>query len=221
MTRTLSEHESIVLVARYGVPVADARRAGSPEDAAAAADAVGYPVVVKLHGDAIAHKTERGLVRLGVTDAEGVRAAAADLLARATADDGDVDLVVAPMIRGARELIAGLHTDPQFGRCVMVGVGGVLTEALGDVAFRLVPITEADADDMLDELRAQALLGPLRGEPAVDRAAIRAVLLALSALADGEPTVRAVDLNPLIVCDGRPVAVDALVEVSGNGEVDA
>ena len=213
MTRTLSEHESIALVARYGVPVADARRAGSPDDAAAAADAVGYPVVVKLHGDAIAHKTERGLVRLGVTDADAVSAAATDLLALATADDGVVDLVVAPMIRGARELIAGVHTDPQFGRCVMLGVGGVLTEALGDVAFRLVPITAADADDMLDELRAQALLGPVRGEPAVDRAAVRDVLLALSALAEGEPTVHSVDLNPLIVCAGRPVAVDALVEV--------
>jgi len=213
MTRTLSEHESIALVARYGVPVADARRAGSPDDAAAAADAVGYPVVVKLHGDAIAHKTERGLVRVGVPDADSVRAAAADLLALATADDGVVDLVVAPMIRGARELIAGVHTDPQFGRCVMLGIGGVLTEALGDVAFRLVPITAADADDMLDELRAQALLGPVRGEPAVDRAAVGDVMLALSALAEGEPMVHSVDLNPLIVCDGHPVAVDALVEV--------
>jgi len=213
MTRTLSEHESIALVARYGVPVADARRAGSPDDAAAAADAVGYPVVVKLHGDAIAHKTERGLVRVGVPDADSVRAAAADLLALATVDDGVVDLVVAPMIRGARELIAGVHTDPQFGRCVMLGIGGVLTEALGDVAFRLVPITAADADDMLDELRAQALLGPVRGEPAVDRAAVGDVMLALSALAEGEPMVHSVDLNPLIVCDGRPVAVDALVEV--------
>lgn len=117
------------------------------------------------------------------------------------------------MISGSRELIAGVHTDPQFGRCVMLGIGGVLTEALGDVAFRLVPITAADADDMLEELRTQALLGPVRGEPAVDRAAVRAVLLALSALADNENQVRAVDLNPLIVHDGRPVAVDALVEV--------
>ncbi len=213
MARTLSEHESIALVARYGVPVAAEQRAATADGAVAAADALGYPVVVKLHGDAIAHKTERGLVRLGVADAAGVRAAADDLLALATPDDGDVDLVVAPMVRGARELIAGVHTDPQFGRCVMLGIGGVLTEALADVAFRLVPITEADADDMLDELRTQALLGPVRGEPAVDRAAVRAVVLALSALAEGEPTVVSVDLNPLIVSDGRPVAVDALVEV--------
>jgi acetyl-CoA synthetase (ADP-forming) len=216
MTRTLSEHESIALVARYGVPVVEERRVGTPDDAVIAADAVGYPVVVKLHGDAIAHKSDRGLVRLAIPDAPGVRAAAVELLALATPDDGDVDLVLAPMIHGARELIAGVHTDPQFGRCVMVGIGGVLTEALGDVAFRLVPIAAADADDMLDELRTQALLGPVRGEPAVDRAAVRDVLLALSALAQGEPAVHAVDLNPLIVCGGRPVAVDALVEVASG-----
>jgi acetyl-CoA synthetase (ADP-forming) len=218
MSRTLSEHESIALVARHGVPVAEERRAATPADAVVAADALGYPVVVKLHGDAIAHKTERGLVRLGVADADAVRAAAVDLLARAAPADGAVDLVVAPMIRGDRELIAGVHTDPQFGRCVMVGIGGVLTEVLGDVAFRLVPIDAADADDMLDELRSQALLGPVRGEPAVDRAAVRAVMLALSTLAEQEPHVRSVDLNPLVISHGRPVAVDALVEISEPGE---
>ena len=88
------------------------------------------------------------------------------------------------MVTGLRELIAGLHTDPQFGRCVMVGIGGVLTEALADVAFRLAPLDAVDAADMLDDLRSQALLGPLRGEPAVDRAALVDMLLALSRVAD-------------------------------------
>ena len=214
MGTVLSEHDSVRMAARYGVPVVDERTASDPESAAAAADALGYPVVVKLHGDAIAHKTERGLVRLGLSDAAAVRAAAHDLLDAATPADGSVDLVVAPMVAGTRELIAGVHTDAQFGKCVMVGVGGVLTEALGDVAFRLVPISEADADDMLDELRNQALLGPVRGESAVDRAAVRDVLLALSRLAVAEPDVIAVDINPLVVtADGRPVAVDALVEL--------
>jgi acetyl-CoA synthetase (ADP-forming) len=129
-------------------------------------------------------------------------------------DDGAVDLLVARMISGARELVAGLHTDPQFGRCVMVGVGGVLTEALGDVVFRLAPLDATDADEMLDELRTQELLGPLRGEPAVDRAALVDVLLALSRLADAEPTVLSVDLNPLVLDNGAPIAVDALVEMT-------
>ena len=118
------------------------------------------------------------------------------------------------MVVGTRELIAGVHCDAQFGPCVMVGIGGVLTEALGDVAFRLVPLSSADADDMLDELRGQALLGPVRGDPPVDRGAVRDVLLALSRLAVAERGVVAVDVNPLVVArDGRPVAVDALVEV--------
>jgi acetate---CoA ligase (ADP-forming) subunit beta len=214
MGTLLSEHDSLQMVARHGVPVVDERRAGDADAAVAAATPLGYPVVVKLHGDALAHKTERGLVRLGLTNAAAVRAAADELLAAARPDDGAVGLVVAPMVTGTRELIAGVHTDEQFGPCVMVGIGGVLTEALGDVAFRLVPLAAVDADDMLDELRSQAVLGPVRGAPAVDRAAVRDVLLALSRLAEAERGVAAVDINPLIVTeDGRLIAVDALVEL--------
>ncbi|MDQ1431251.1 MAG: hypothetical protein QOF40_1853 [Actinomycetota bacterium] len=201
------------LVGRYGVPVVDERRVGDAATAATAADELGYPVVVKLHGEAITHKTERGLVRLGLDDAAAVKAAALDLLAAATPDDGAVDLVVAPMVTGTRELIAGVHTDAQFGPCVMIGLGGVLAEAFGDVAFRLVPLSAADADDMLDEIRSQDVLGPVRGEPAVDRIAVRGVLLALSRLAVMERGVGAVDINPLVISAGRPVAVDALVEL--------
>ena len=210
---TLSEAASKQLLARYGVPVLDERTAGDAERAVAAADELGYPVVLKLCGDAIAHKTERGLVRLGLGDAVAVRAAATELLAAATPDDGPVELLVAPMVRGTRELIAGLVRDPQFGPCVMFGVGGVLAEALGDVAFRLVPLDELDAADLLDDLATQKLLGPFRGEPAVDRDAIVATLVGLSRLAAERPDVASVDLNPLIVVDGRPVAVDALVEL--------
>jgi acetate---CoA ligase (ADP-forming) subunit beta len=212
MAATLSESDSLQLVARYGVPVAREQLAATPDAAVGAADDTGYPVVVKLHGDAIAHKTERGLVRLELRDAAAVHDAATALLAAALPTDGDVDLVVAPMVTGARELIAGVHSDPQFGRCVMVGIGGVLTEALGDVAFRLVPLSEADADDMIAELQTQALLGAVRGEEAVDRGALRDVLLALSRLAEEEADVLSVDLNPLIVSAGLPIAVDALVE---------
>ena len=159
---TLSEADSKQLLASYGLPVLDERTAADPDDAAGAADAIGYPVVVKLCGEAIAHKTERGLVRLGLRDSGSVREAAAQLLAASTPDDGPVALLVAPMARGTRELIAGLVRDPQFGPCVMLGVGGVLTEALGDVAFRRVPLREADADDLIDDLSTQKLLGELR-----------------------------------------------------------
>ncbi len=213
-TRTLSEDESKRRLAAHGVPVAPERLAADAAGAVAAAEALGFPVVVKLRGEGIAHKTERGLVRLGLADAAAVRAAAADLLAAATPDDGDVGLLVAPMVRGNRELIAGLATDPQFGTTVLLGVGGVLAEALADVTLRLVPIEAVDAAEMIDDLKTSRLLGPFRGEPAVDRVALAGVLLALSAAAMAEPTIVSADLNPLIISDGRPVAVDALVEVT-------
>jgi acetate---CoA ligase (ADP-forming) subunit beta len=214
-TRTLSEHESKRVLAGAGVPVLDERLVETPDEAVDAARAIApdAAVVVKLCGDGVAHKTERGLVRLGLRGDDDVRAAAQGVLDAATADDGAVGVLVAPMVRGTRELIAGLLRDPQFGPCVMVGVGGVLAEALADVAFRLVPVERVDAEEMLEDLDAQALFGPVRGEPPVDRAAVVDVVLALSGLAAAEPDVVSVDVNPLVVVDGRPVAVDGLVEV--------
>jgi acetate---CoA ligase (ADP-forming) subunit beta len=183
------------------------------DGAVAAAAALGYPVVVKLGGDAIAHKTERGLVRLALGSAEQVRDAADALLATATPEDGEVHLLVAPMLRATRELIAGLHRDPQFGMTVMLGVGGVLAEAVADVTFRLVPITPVDAEEMIEDLALQRLLGEFRGEPAVDRAVLADVLLGLSSAAQQRDDLASADLNPLLIVDGRPLAVDALVEL--------
>jgi len=213
MGRTLSEADSKQLLRQHGVPVLDERVAHDADDAARAADELGYPVVAKLLGDAIAHKTERGLVRLGLTDTTAVRAAAADLLAAATPEDGDVAVLVAPMVKGNRELIAGLSDDPQFGMTVMLGVGGVLAEAVADVAFRLVPITRTDAEEMIDDLDTQRLLDEFRGEPAIDRGRLIDVLVGLSDAASANVDIVSADLNPLIVVDGAPVAVDALVEL--------
>ncbi len=210
---TLSESASKELLAGFGVPILDERTVADTEAAIAAAAEIRYPVVLKLCGDSIAHKTERGLVRLGLHDATAVRVAGEELLGAARPDDGPVGLLVAPMVKGTRELIAGLVRDPQFGPCVMFGVGGVLAEALGDVAFRLVPLTDVDARELVDDLATQKLLGPFRGEPAVDRNAVIATLVGLSRLAEERPDVASVDLNPLIVVDGVPVAVDALVEL--------
>jgi acetyl-CoA synthetase (ADP-forming) len=212
-TRTLSEPDSKALLAGHGVPIAPERVVPDADAAAAAAAEIGFPVVAKLAGDGIAHKTERGLVRLNLTDEAATRAAAEELLALARPEDGEVRVLVAPMLEGQRELIAGLASDPQFGTTVMIGIGGVLAEAVADVSLRLVPITRVDAEDMVDDLATQALLGPFRGEPAVDRAAVADVLLALSAAAEADPSIVSADLNPLIVVDGKPIAVDALVEV--------
>jgi acetyl-CoA synthetase (ADP-forming) len=210
---TLSEAESKQLLARHGVPTPAEALVASADEAAEAAEQIGFPVVVKLCGPAIAHKTERGLVKLGLGDPAAVRDAATGLLGGARPEDGDVGLLVGAMVSGSRELIAGFVRDREFGPCVMLGIGGVLAEAVGDVAFRLAPLQAVDAEDLIDELANQALLGPVRGEPAVDRAALAAILLGLAAVGDGDERIRSIDLNPLIVSDGIPMAVDALVEI--------
>jgi acetyl-CoA synthetase (ADP-forming) len=209
---TLSEADSKALLRRYGAAVPVEALAGDPAAAVAAADRIGYPVAVKLCGPSIAHKTERGLVHLGLTDATAVERAAAAVLARATPEDGEVAILVSEMVPGIRELIAGVVRDPQFGPCVMLGVGGVLTEAVGDVAFRVAPLSAVDAHELIDDLRSQALLGPVRGEPPVDRDRLAELLTGLGRLATDDPSIRSIDINPLVVARGIPIAVDALVE---------
>jgi acetyl-CoA synthetase (ADP-forming) len=210
---TLSEADSKELLAAHGVPVLEERTVTSAEAAAQAAAEIGFPVVAKLCGAAIAHKTERGLVRLGLGDEGAVRSAATDLLAAARPEDGEVAVLLAPMVSGTRELIAGLADDRTFGPTVMLGVGGILAEAVADVTFRLVPLSAADAEDMIDDLATQRLLGPFRGEPPIDRGRLVDVLVGLSDAAVARPEIASADVNPLIVVDGVPVAVDALVEV--------
>ncbi len=196
------------------MPFPRERLARTPEEAARAAGELGFPVALKLCGDAIAHKTERDLVRLALADPGAVTDAAAALLGRARPEDGDVELLVAEMVRGRRELIAGLVRDPSFGPCVLLGLGGILTEALGDAVFASAPFGRDEARRLAGRLRAAHLLTrPFRGEPAVDPDALADVLLGLARLAEERPVVASVDLNPLIVSGGRPIAVDALVEL--------
>jgi len=209
--RSLSEHASKQFLAGYGIAFAREELAATPEAAARAAAALGFPVVAKLCGDAIAHKSERGLVRLGLATPEAVHAAAADLLARRRVEDGPAQLLVAEQVRGLRELIAGVVRDPVFGPCVMLGLGGVLAEALEDAVFAVAPLEPAQARRLVAGLRSQRLLAAFRGEPPVDLEALAALLAALGRVAAERPDVVAVDLNPLVVCNGLPVAVDALV----------
>jgi acetyltransferase len=213
--RTLSEHASKELLAHYGVPVSREALAKDAASAVAAAERLGLPVVVKLCGDAIAHKTERDLVRLGLASAEAVRAAASELLAKARPEDGPVELLVAEMVRGKRELIAGLVRDPQFGPCVLLGLGGIAAEALSDVVFAAAPLTRTEAKALVAKLRSANLFtSPWRGEPAVDLEALADVLVGLGKLGVERADVASVDLNPVLIANGKPMAVDALVEIS-------
>ena len=215
LTTTLSERASKELLAAFGVPLAPERTATDPDTAVAAASALGFPVVAQVE-----RRRHRPQVRTtasfasSVPDASAVRDAARALLGAARSEDGDVELLVAPMISGMRELIAGAVRDPQFGPTVMLGVGGILAEAVDDVVFRPAPLDRATAIEMIDDLRTAAMLGPFRGESAVDREAVASTLVAVGRLIAEREDIASVDVNPLkIGTDGAPVAVDALIEL--------
>ena len=218
--RTMSEALSKQLLTPFGFPFAAEVVVSTAIEAGNAADAMGYPVVAKLNGDLIAHKTERGLVRLGLANRVAVEHAASELLSMATSDDGAVQLLIAKMIHGSRELIVGMVRDPAFGKTAMLGVGGIFAEVIQDVVFAPMPIDVVAAKGMIEALKYQAFLKDFRGEGSVDTDALSRALVALSAACDAHPEIVSIDINPLIVQrDGTIVAVDALVEIHATDEV--
>ena len=204
---TLSEHDSKHLLAKYGVPVTREVLTNSRAEAVAAAQSLGFPVVVKGCSAAIAHKSEHGLVELDLTDAQAVGNAFDRMRARVPG----ISVLVQEMVVGRRELILGLVRDPQFGPCVSLGIGGIFTEAVADVVFRVAPFGPAEAAAMMDDLKNAALLRSFRGLPAVDRGVLAEALVALGRIGREHEDIREIDVNPLVICGSRPIAVDALV----------
>ncbi len=216
MAHALSEFESKQLLREAGIAVPDERLTRDVDGALEAARALGYPVAAKVCGRGIAHKTERGLVRLGLANDAELRSAVGALLAARAPGESDAGILIGSMVAGRREVIAGLVRDEQFGPCVMLGLGGVFAEALDDVAFAVAPLAKGDADDLIDALECRAVLGEFRGEPAVDRARLGHILETLGRIGLERADVRSIDLNPLILDGAEPVVVDALVELEGS-----
>jgi acyl-CoA synthetase (NDP forming) len=211
--RILSERESLDLLRAAGLPVTAAIAVPDAEAAAEAARPLGgHAIALKLDAADLAHKSDLGLVALGLVGDDAIRDAAHDLLAAGRRHGLDTrGLLVEPMADPGVELIVGMRRDPSFGPAVMVGLGGVLTEVLDDVAIRLAPITTAEAGTMLADLRGARILDGVRGRPAIDKPAVADLLAALSRLAIERPDIDEVDLNPVIASPDGVVAVDALV----------
>ena len=207
--RALDEVEAKALFTAYGIPVVEGAPVRSAAEAVEVAGRLGYPVVMKGLSSEIQHKSEAGLVLLDIPDDTGVCSAFDALTRRApVALEG---VLVEQMISGGREFVIGMSRDPQFGPAVMFGLGGVLTEALQDVVFGVAPLSEREAEELLDEIRAAKLLGEFRGSPAVDRRVLVETLIAVGRMALDHPEIREIDVNPMLVEGSRPVAVDALV----------
>ncbi len=212
----LSENASKQLLKAYGLPVVDEMVARDGQEAVQVAGKIGFPVVVKGLGANLLHKTEAGLVHLNLAGPEAVKAACEDI-ARTSASNLE-GFLIQPYLDGQREFVAGVFYDKLFGPVIMFGLGGIFTEALADVSFRVAPLTVNDAREMISDIRAQSLLGPFRGERAVNREQLESVLLGLSELVQKEPEVAEIDINPLIAsATGQLLAVDALV-VKGHSD---
>ncbi len=216
----MSESEALERLASHGVPVVPHTRVSTSDGAIAAAERLGYPVVLKVDSRQIAHKTEIGGVVLGIHDAAGVatafekiRASVSEKCPEATIDG----IIVAPMQDVAFEMIAGVHIDETFGPIIAFGLGGIWTEVLNDVALRSAPITQADVAEMVEDLRAKALLKGARGMPPADMGAIAELLTALSRIAVAHAgEFDSIDINPIAVTrDGSIMALDAAIFTTG------
>jgi len=213
--KTLSESESKSILKSYGLPVTREREVTGHEGVIAAVREIGFPLAMKACGHALIHKTEKDLVRLDIrSEAEALDAFSA--LCRGTQAAG-ATVLVQEMIKGQRELVAGFIRDAQFGPCVMFGLGGIFTEIFKDVSFRTVPLTPADAKDMVHEIKAAPVLGAVRGMPPVDADQLAEILVTLGKIGLENERIQEIDINPLIVSGSRVVAVDALIVLIGNG----
>lgn len=210
---TLSEYESKLLLAAYGIPVVREALAGSVTEAQHLAETIGFPVALKGCGPLLQHKTEADVIDLGITNRTDLARAFRRISAVAsTALDG---VLVQEMVRGSRELALGLLRDPQFGPCVMFGLGGVLAEVLDDTAFRVAPFDRLEAEEMIGDIRSRKILDPFRGEPSADIGQLCDALQALGLIGCDHPQISEIDINPMIIRpDGRMAAVDALVVLS-------
>jgi acetate---CoA ligase (ADP-forming) len=212
----LSGEASLARLAQHGVPVSPARPAASEAEAVAAAGEFGYPVVLKIDGAGLQHRSELGGVRTGLGSKAAVRAAWRDLAVVAATAGPGAGVLVQPMITGGVELFVGGLRDEQFGPVVLVGAGGVLLEIIQDTAAGLAPLDDAAARSLIASTRADRLLRGFRGGPAADMASLTAALAAISRVA-AQPDVIALDVNPLIALPDGVAVVDAKIVATGAG----
>jgi len=219
--RSINEYESKLLLAAYGVPIARETRVATFEQASTAAREIGYPVVLKALSDEIPHKTEHGLVAIDINSEPELAAAFARMRERIdamTPRPSDVAFLVQEFVAGGVEVFAGISCDPDFGLSIAFGLGGTAIEVTRDFALRMLPLREGDAEAMIAETHAAAMLGAVRGRPAADVTSLAACLYALSDFAAAHAeSLAEVDLNPIKALPSGCVVVDALIVAGAKG----
>tara|TARA_Y100001960_G_scaffold331149_1_gene427245 strand:- start:1398 stop:2111 length:714 start_codon:yes stop_codon:yes gene_type:complete len=213
--RTLSEFDSKRVLAAYGLPISREILVSSQSEVKNAAKKIKYPVVLKACSADEAHKTEKGLIAVNLAS-QAALVQAFKILKKRAGKSYMGDYLVQEMVSGSREVMIGMHRDPLFGPAVMFGLGGIFTEILQDVTFRIAPLRKKDARDMLRSIRGTKILEKVRGMPAVDRDILCHALMAVGQIALDHPYIEEIDINPLIIRGTRPIAVDALIVLSNK-----
>jgi acyl-CoA synthetase (NDP forming) len=207
---TLSEYESKQILSAYKIPVTKEMLATDKDSLLKATKEIGYPLVLKGCSADITHKTESGIIHIDIRNDDEANEAYKAIKAGMN-NNGEWAVLIQEMIKGKRELVAGMTRDPQFGPCVMFGLGGIFTEVLKDITFRMAPLSKQDAMDMICEIKAYKLLEPIRGMAAADLDMLSDILINLGQIGLENNDVKEIDINPIIISGNRPVAVDALV----------
>ena len=206
--KSLTEFESKRLLNEFGLVSCKESVAKSFEEASSAASEIGYPIVLKISGDGTEHKSELGGVKLGINNEADLSLAYNEM----QINNSDVsEFLICEHIAGKREFIAGYHIDRDFGPTLMFGLGGIFAEAFTDVSFRLLPCPREELLRMVHELKSNVLLNQFRSEPDVDLEALADILEAIAECGLADPSIQAIDVNPILINGNRPIAVDALV----------
>ena len=214
----LTTRESIDVLDAYGIRVCKSGFAKSEDEAVSIADSIGYPVVMKMTSKTTSHKTDVGGVRVNIQSAEQLRAEYQDLIAKLTEKgliEGLEGVIIQEMVKGNREMVCGIATDPQYGPMMMFGLGGVFIEVMKDVTFRIAPLTNVDAKEMIKSVKAYKLLEGARGTKPAQMEQIEETLLRLSQLVNDFKFIDELDINPLLISEktGEGIAVDGRIKV--------
>ena len=214
----LTTRESIDVLDAYGIRVCKSGFATTEDEAVEIGNSIGYPVVMKMTSKTTSHKTDVGGVRVNIGSAEQLRAEYQDLIAKLTEKgliDGLEGVIIQEMVKGNREMVCGIATDPQYGPMMMFGLGGVFIEVMKDVTFRIAPLTDVDAKEMIKSVKAYKLLEGARGTTPAQMDQIQETLLRLSQLVHDFKFIDELDINPLLISEktGEGIAVDGRIKV--------
>jgi acyl-CoA synthetase (NDP forming) len=209
----LTLEESRAVMELSGIPFNKSGLAKSEKEAVKQAVKIGFPLVMKIVSRQVIHKTEAGGVKVGISSVNEVQKGWKEIVksVKKKVPDAEIDGILLEEMVNGTELIVGTTTDPQFGPMIMFGIGGIFVEVYKDVSFRLIPITSGDAKDMLNEIKGKPILEGIRGLPVADPEKLVNVLMSASELVHKYPMIAEMDINPLIITERGPVAVDARI----------